>query len=85
MDDIPLADVVTAQPGRSVDRNPDRDESGTDRSTSDDPVLSGTGPLKSAESLVVKQRIRAFEILSLCTLCEVNNPMTRSIHKSRHF
>ena len=57
MDDIPLADVVTAQPRTRPELT--------------DPVLSGAGPLKAAETLVVKQRIRAFEILSLCTLCEV--------------
>jgi len=69
MDDIPLADVVTAQPttrslgGGHDENNPTQSESG--------PVLSGTGPLKTTDTLLVKQRIRAFEILSLCTGCEV--------------
>ena len=63
MDDIPLSDVVTAQPGANA-------ESGN--VANGEPVLTGTGPLRTAESLLVKQRIRACELLSMCTMCEVS-------------
>ena len=36
-----------------------------------EPVLTGLGPLRNATHLTIKQRIRACELLSLCTGCEV--------------
>ena len=72
MDEIPLADVITAQPTTPTSAGR-RDGAGgaSNQQPSSEPVLTGTGPLKSTDTLLVKQRIRACEILSLCTLCEV--------------
>ena len=35
------------------------------------PTMIGLGPLRDALTLTIKQRIRAFELISLCTGCEV--------------
>ena len=37
----------------------------------DNPTTIGLGPLRNALTLTIKQRIRAFDIISLCTGCEV--------------
>ena len=37
------------------------------------PTTIGLGPLRNALTLTIKQRIRAFDIISLCTGCEVSN------------
>ena len=37
-----------------------------------EPTMIGLGPLRNALTLTIKQRIRAFELISLCTGCEVN-------------
>ena len=36
-------------------------------------TLTGLGPLRDARRLVIKQRIRLCDIVSLCTGCEVSN------------
>ena len=35
-------------------------------------TLTGLGPLRNARRLVIKQRIRLCDIVSLCTGCEVS-------------
>ena len=43
------------------------------------PTLIGLGPLRNALMLIIKQRIRAFELISLCTGCEVKQILTLCI------
>ena len=38
-------------------------------------TLTGLGPLRNARRLVIKQRIRLCDIVSLCTGCEVREEM----------
>ena len=73
--DIPLSAVITSEPKSDysppvlpIDTN---GESGVIRQH-EGPTLTGLGPLMSTNKLVLKQKIRACDILSACTGCEVN-------------
>ena len=46
-------------------------EDGNGNGTLTEQTLTGLGPLRSAKRLVIKQRIRLCDIVSLCTGCEV--------------
>ena len=46
-------------------------ENGNGNGTLTEQTLTGLGPLRSAKRLVIKQRIRLCDIVSLCTGCEV--------------
>ena len=85
MGDIPMTDIVIRQPTShdpTVSENCDvtTDEShftGNNNPTCDEhsesPSTIGLGPLRNAATVTIKQRIRAFDIISLCTGCEVRN------------
>ena len=49
-------------------------ENGNGSGTVTEQTLTGLGPLRDARRLVIKQRIRLCDIVSLCTGCEVSNP-----------
>jgi len=70
-----LSEIVTAQPTVNGSGSSGTNGSGSGEAmvngNGSEPVLTGTGPLKNAQTLLVKQRIRACEILSLCLMCEV--------------
>ena len=51
-------------------------ENGNGNGTLTEQTLTGLGPLRNAKRLVIKQRIRLCDIVSLCTGCEVR---TRNI------
>ena len=65
MIEIPLSSaIVQDQP------NSDTNSAQSDNDSSQ-PQLIGTGPLRSANKLCIKQRIRAGDVFSLITGCEV--------------
>ena len=68
MIEIPLSSVIIQnQP------NSDENESQNPQNEStDEPTMIGLGPLRTANKLWIKQRIRASDILSNLTGCEVN-------------
>ena len=88
MEDIPMSDIVVRQPGRidipsvqssTFTNNCDSSEQQADNTStnaadaaSDSPTMIGLGPLKNASTLTIQRRFRAFDVLSLCTGCEVN-------------
>ena len=45
---------------------------GHNNGTVSEQTLTGLGPLRNARRLVIKQRIRLCDIVSLCTGCEVS-------------
>ena len=47
-------------------------ENGNGSGTVTEQTLTGLGPLRDARRLVIKQRIRLCDIVSLCTGCEVS-------------
>lgn len=92
MEDIPMSDIVVRQPGRNdipsvqsstFTNNCDTSEQQADNTStdaadaaSDSPTMIGVGPLKNASTLTIQRRFRAFDVLSLCTGCEVNIEIT---------
>lgn len=64
MIEIPLSSVIVQnqQPNHAQDSN---------EADGEEPRLIGLGPLRSANKLFIKQRIRASDVLSLLTGCEV--------------
>ena len=83
MGDIPMTDIVFRQPSSNNVTTEDCDpilvesqingsNNRNNEENSDSPTTIGLGPLRNALTLTIKQRIRAFDILSLCTGCEVN-------------
>ena len=85
MGDIPLTDIVIRQPtsrDSTVSENCDGTTTVESQFTannhptcdehSESPTTIGLGPLRNAATLTIKQRIRAFDIISLCTGCEVS-------------
>ena len=68
MIEIPLSSVIIQnQP------NSDENESQNPQNEStDEPTMIGLGPLRTANKLWIKQRVRASDILSNLTGCEVN-------------
>ena len=84
MGDIPMTDIVFRQPSSNTptsdncDPNPgesqqivNNNQSHEENSHSSSTTI-GLGPLRNALTLTIKQRIRAFDIISLCTGCEVS-------------
>lgn len=70
--EIPLSSVITAQPSVDQSSISNRvDESALDQDFQSGNRLIGLGPLQSTSKLTLKQRIRACEIISLITGCEV--------------
>ena len=65
MIDIPLSSII-------VEDQPSDNSSAQNNSENAEPQLIGTGPLRSANKLCIKQRIRASDIVSLLTGCEVS-------------
>ena len=76
MIEIPLSSVIIQnQP------NSDENESQNPQNEStDEPTMIGLGPLRTANKLWIKQRIRASDILSKLTGCEVEKKF--NIHGS---
>ena len=83
MGDIPMTDIVFRQPSSNTptsdncDLNPGESQSTVNNNQSHEEnshssTTIGLGPLKNALTLTIKQRIRAFDIISLCTGCEVS-------------
>ena len=72
MIEIPLSSVIIQnQP------NSDENESQNPQNEStDEPTMIGLGPLRTANKLWIKQRIRASDILSNLTGCEVKNEIS---------
>lgn len=82
-----MSDIVVRQPGRNdipsvqsstFTNNCDTSEQQADNTStdaasaaSDSPTMIGVGPLKNASTLTIQRRFRAFDVLSLCTGCEV--------------
>ena len=64
MIDIPLSSII-------VEDQPSDSSSAQNNTENSEPQLIGTGPLRSANKLCIKQRIRASDIVSLLTGCEV--------------
>ena len=66
MIEIPLSNVI-------VQDQPNSDSNSAQSQSENDthPQLIGTGPLRSANKLCIKQRIRAGDVFSLITGCEV--------------
>ena len=62
--EIPLSSVVVQ------DQQPNHDDDS--QAGSEMPQLIGLGPLRSANKLYIKQRIRASDVVSLLTGCEVS-------------
>ena len=62
---------------RDITEQPENDSSINTNTVADScsvpPTTIGLGPLRNALTLTIKQRIRAFDIISLCTGCEVRN------------
>ena len=76
MIEIPLSSVIIQnQP------NSDENESQNPQNEStDEPTMIGLGPLRTANKLWIKQRIRASDILSNLTGCEVNLILFSRLH-----
>ena len=84
MGDIPMTDIVVRQPTsnnqtltENCDPKPDESQLTVNNNQnsgeqSDSPTTIGLGPLRNALTVTIKQRIRAFDIISLCTGCEVS-------------
>ena len=83
MGDIPMTDIVFRQPSSNTptsdncDLNPGESQSTVNNNQSHEEnshssTTIGLGPLRNALTLTIKQRIRAFDIISLCTGCEVS-------------
>ena len=83
MGDIPMTDIVFRQPSSitptsdNCDLNPGESQSTVNNNQSHEEnshssTTIGLGPLRNALTLTIKQRIRAFDIISLCTGCEVS-------------
>ena len=51
---------------------------GNGNETLTEQTLTGLGPLRNARQLVIKQRIRLCDIVSLCTGCEVRRRIISS-------
>ena len=66
MIEIPLSSVI-------VQNQPNSDENESQNDI--EPTLIGLGPLRSSNKLWIKQRIRASDILSTLTGCEVKKPL----------
>ena len=96
MGDIPMTDIVFRQPSsnnptsdncdpnpgesqQTVNNNQNHEENSNSSST------IGLGPLRNALTLTIKQRIRAFDIISLCTGCEVSSRMVYRYEVSSMF
>ena len=68
MIEIPLSSVI-------IQNQPNSDENESQNpqnEPTDEPTMIGLGPLRTANKLWIKQRIRASDILSNLTGCEVN-------------
>ena len=83
MIEIPLSSVITQN-------QPNSEENESHNDTSSEPTLIGLGPLRTANKLWIKQRIRASDILSTLTGCEardfypfnsLSNHMTQTFFK----
>ena len=84
MSDIPMTDIVIRQPtsnnqtlSENCDPKPDEcqppmNNNPNSGEQSDSPTTIGLGALRNALTVTIKQRIRAFDIISLCTGCEVS-------------
>ena len=75
---IPMG-AITAEPkstssATAVELSDVNLENGNGSGTVTEQTLTGLGPLRDARRLVIKQRIRLCDIVSLCTGCEVSNP-----------
>ena len=71
-DDIPLSAVITSEPKSDFPPVLPVDTEGESGGGSGGgPTLTGLGPLMATNKLVLKQKIRACDILSACTGCEV--------------
>ena len=86
MGDIPMTDIVFRQPSSNTptsdncDLNPGESQQTVNNNQSHEEnshssTTIGLGPLRNALTLTIKQRIRAFDIISLCTGCEVSANM----------
>ena len=68
-EDIPMSSVIVQdQPQSSIQENNTSESTSVQESQ---PELIGLGPLRSANKLFIKQRIRASDICALLTGCEV--------------
>ena len=64
MIEIPLSSVI-------VQNQPNSDENESQNDTIEEPTLIGLGPLRTANKMWIKHRIRASDIVSTLTGCEV--------------
>lgn len=67
MIEIPLSSVIV----QNQQPNHESGDQAAGDHQAEEPRLIGLGPLRSASKLFIKQRIRASDVLSLLTGCEV--------------
>ena len=77
MNDIPLSSVIVQNQPNHEDNN---SSSENQNNAQESPTLIGLGPLRTANKLCIKQRIRASDVLSLLTGCEVSTAILNPLY-----
>ena len=80
MIEIPLSSVIIQNQPNSDENGESQNPQDPQNESIDEPTMIGLGPLRTANKLWIKQRIRASDILSNLTGCEVEKKF--NIHGS---